>query len=219
MDEPAEPRPLSSAKPSKTPSWVMLGFVLGALFVWSLEHSPENRPPPPAVEPEKPATVVVAPLLPPRMSDVEAVFAMWGGSAIWENDVTEVALWTPETKRYSDFFEVIRSGENLYFRSIPHLTRRILDHGVQENSPLQLTETEAHRQEWLRDVKDVSWRAFTAPASEVTTPATPPMVRPGRTGTPPESGQPYRFVIPPPPITPPPPASQPPPTGSGDGKP
>ncbi len=79
--------------------------------------------------------------------------------------MTEVALWNPETKKYSDFFEVLRSGENLYFRSIPHLTHPILTHGVKENSLLQLTETEAHHQEWLRDVKNASWRSFTEPSS------------------------------------------------------
>jgi len=225
MDELAEPRPPPVSKLSKTPSWIMLGFVLGALFIWSLERSPDTTPLAPAViEPEKP-TAPVAPLPPPRLSDVEAVFAMWGGGAIWENDITEVALWTPETKRYSDFFEVIRSGENLYFRSIPRLTRRILDHGVKVNSPLQLTETEAHHQEWLRDVKDVSWRAFTTPtpepASNVTAPTTT-VTRPGSAATPADpASQPYHLVIPPPTVTPPEPApvSPPPRTGTGDGKP
>jgi hypothetical protein len=219
MDEPAESRPPPVSKLSKTPSWIMLGFILGALFIWSLERSPETAPVTPVVESEKPAAPV-APLPAPRLSDIEAVFAMWGAGAIWENDVTEVALWTPETKRFSDYFEVIRSGDNLYFRSIPRLTRRVLDHGVKVNSPLQLTETEAHHQEWLRDVKNASWSALTEPQTS--------RIVPGSTATTPDQRNPntptttpYRVAPPTIPVPEPAPAPVPPPprTGTGDGKP
>jgi hypothetical protein len=237
MDEPIEPRPPPVSKLSKTPSWIMLGFILGALFIWSLQRSPETPPAAAIIEPEKPAAPI-GPLPAPRLSDIEAVFAMWGAGAIWENDVTEVALWTPETKRFGDYFEVIRSGDNLYFRSIPRLTRRILDHGVKTNSPLALTETETHYQEWLRDVKDVRWRAITTsgyaddhPPLPVATP--PPRTDPGSTVThspvrtirsgptapdiPPKSL--YQVVPPVVPLPEPAPASPPPRTGTGDGKP
>src|SRR5882757_9601594 len=99
----------------------MLGFILGALFVWSLQRSPE-APLPPVIVEEKPP-VPAGPSPPPRLMAIETMFAEWGGPAVWENDTTEVALWSPDTKKYSDYFEVIRWGENLYFRSIPRLTR------------------------------------------------------------------------------------------------
>jgi hypothetical protein len=208
MDEPAESRPPPVSKLSKTPSWIMLGFVLGALFVWSLEREQEPAATP-VLEQEKPPAPVPPPA-PPRLMAIEAVFAEAGGDAVWENDTTEVALWNPETKKYSDFFEVLRSGDNLYFRSIPHLTHPILTHGVKENSLLQFTETPAHRAAWLRDVRDENWRTFTGGNRDDLKPAAP--------GTPPARTAPALPVTP---AMPPGPAptAPPPRTGSGDGKP
>ena len=139
MDESPD-RPPSPSRLSKTPSWVLLGFVIGALFVWALP-----RPVPP-VRPEPPTQHVV--LDRPKMSDIEAVFADWGKHAAWDHDLTEVALWDVEKKTYSVCYEVMRVGDGFYFRSIPRLTRPILNHGVPKNSPLQYTETEEQRREW-----------------------------------------------------------------------
>jgi len=149
MDEETEysertPQP----KMSMTPSWVMLGFVLGALFVLALPPLKEEKPLPresflaPAPPPQ-PTT--------PRISTIEAVFAEWGELAIWDDNVTEVALWNTGTNRYSEFYEVRRIGADTYFRSIPKLTRRIINHGKPPplNCPLQFTETEQRYQEWL----------------------------------------------------------------------
>jgi hypothetical protein len=223
MDAPTESRPPSASKLSKTPSWIMLGFILGALFIWSLQRSPETPAVAPMiVEPEKPAAPV-GPLPAPRLTDIEAVFAMWGTGAVWENDVTEVALWTPETKKFTDYFEVIRSGDNLYFRSIPRLSRRILDHGVKTNSPLQLTETEAHHQEWLRDVKNASWSALTEPSPGLpppprTDPGSAVTTRPPGTPTTPTTS-PYQVAPPTVPLPEPAPVPPPPRTDTGDGRP
>ena len=91
----------------------------------------------------------------PRLLEIEAVFAEWGRFAIWSNETTEVALWDTEKSSYTIFYEVLRSGESYYFRSIPKLTRPILTHGAQVKSPLQFTETEESRREWLERDREI----------------------------------------------------------------
>lgn len=162
MSDESEDEPIAAppAKPSKTPSWVTLGFVLGALFVWALpreERAPAERPV---------AAPVPAHISPPQVSTIEAVFTDYGRQAVWENEITEVALWNTETKDYSQCFEVLRSGENYYFRSIPRLTRPVLTHGVKNESPLLFTEPESLRQEWLREQSRESWRAISTAARD-----------------------------------------------------
>jgi hypothetical protein len=157
MEEEPQARP---AKPSQIPSWVTLGFVLGALFVlaWprGAPDAPEARP---AVEsaPTKPPAFAAA----PTIGTIDAVFQAWGGGAVWSDGTTEVALWSPETKSYSDCYEVVDVNGDYYYRPIPALTRPILTHGVPENSPLEFTETERQRQEWLGEVRKENWKAFT----------------------------------------------------------
>ena len=92
------------------------------------------------------------------MATIEAVFAEWDGYATWDNDLTEVALWNSKTKDFSDCFEVLRSGNAYYFRSIPHLTRPVLTRGVKVNCPLEFTETEEQRQERLKSEADELWK-------------------------------------------------------------
>lgn len=162
MEEPAEPHPPSVAKLSKTPSWVMLGFLLGVVFVLLLPRKPA---PPSAVPPAPPAAVKSSPPSVARALFFEAVFAEWSRYAAWENDVTEVAFWNAETRSFSDRFEVIRSGDRFYFRSVAVFTRPVLTHGVPENSPLQFTETPAMREEWLRESSAERVRSFLAPPS------------------------------------------------------
>jgi len=116
----------------------MLGFVLGAFFVWALPE-PEKMPPsPPAPEQRAPERTMPASRL-PRLTDVEAVFAQWDRYAIWDDDATEVAYWNEETNNFSNFFEVLRIGDRLFFRSIPHLTRPLIKRGVEAHSPLLFT--------------------------------------------------------------------------------
>ncbi|MDO8544964.1 MAG: hypothetical protein Q7S40_31355 [Opitutaceae bacterium] len=136
------------SKMSKTPSWVMLGFVLGAMFVLAL---PERKAPPAPTEPPKAAEPAAAPVPrdPPPLSNIEAVFEVWGKHAVWHDDTTEVALWDPTEKRYADFYEVRRFSGTLYFRSIPNLTRRVIERGSKlADSPLLFTETEEQFREW-----------------------------------------------------------------------
>jgi hypothetical protein len=169
-DMPAEERdyPPSAAKLSKTPSWIMLGFVLGVVFVLALpprKPSPPNAPRPALTPPAKPTPPTVE-----RAKFFEEVFAEWSKYAVWDNELTEVAFWNSETKAFSDRFEVFRSGDRYYFRSIAQFTRPVLTHGVPKDSPLQFTETVASREEWLRENADENVRTFLTPP-----PAAPPV--------------------------------------------
>jgi hypothetical protein len=124
---PAKKYPISISKLSKTPSWIMLGFVLGALFVIALPPIGDDKAPPPSpvpAEPPKPAIPAV-----PQVTEIQAVFEdpRWEGFAVWTNDVTEVALWNRDTREFSDFFEVRRLAGANYYRSIPALTWRIMN--------------------------------------------------------------------------------------------
>lgn len=165
----SEPSPPAKAKPSLVPSWIMLGFVVGALFVWAL---PRPRPAPSRLEPPEsnPVTIIKTP---PQITMIEAVFSEWGKYAVWDNDITEVALWSSETRAFSDCFEVLRSGSNYFFRSIPRLTRPVLTHGTREHSPLQFTETEAQRAEWLGEKRQETWKALSTAARENLQPGAP----------------------------------------------
>lgn len=170
-DEPyesAEPRPPKRDQLSKTPSWIMLGFVLGVAVVlsWPRKETPPSAPvaaPLPARRP------VFEPSTPPPMARAlffEAVFAEWSKHAVWENELTEVAFFNAETKSFSDRFEVFRSGERFYFRSIPHFTRPLLTHGVPDDSPLQFTEPQAARDEWLRENSSENLKKFLGPPAK-----------------------------------------------------
>jgi len=151
-----EESPSPPAKPSQTPSWVTLGFVLGALFVLALPRKQEVAPQPVAA----PAAAPAKPSGPGRISTIEAVFEAWDRYAVWNDDTTEVALWSPGTKSFSEFYEVRRVGDAYYFRTIPGLTRPVLSHGVAEDSPLQFTETAKQRQQWLNEVSKENQKAF-----------------------------------------------------------
>ena len=143
----------------------MLGFLLGALFVLALPH----RAPSPPVE-VAPAAAPVPPPAPAPLTTIEAVFAAWGKYAVWDGDLTQVALWDSATQSFGDCFEVLRVGDALYFRSIPHLTHPVLTHGVGADSPLQYTETEAQRQQWLAARMDENWRIMHQPAAPALAP-------------------------------------------------
>lgn len=150
MDEepPAKRYPPSVSKMSKTPSWVMLGFVLGALFVMALPNEKPEPAPVAAVPPVQPAQPTPPPRDPPPLSRIEAVFEEWGKHAVWHENSTEVALWDPAEERYADFYEVRRIDGVLYFRSIPKLTRRVIERTNMGDSPLLFTETEEQFRAW-----------------------------------------------------------------------
>jgi hypothetical protein len=174
---PPEPKP----KPSMVPSWVMLGFIVGALFVWAL---PKRESASASAPPEAPSLVVQATS---RLTTIEAVFAEWGQYAVWHQDRTEIALWNSEIQAYSDCYEVLRNDGAFFFRSIPRLTHPLLTHGLQanlENCPIQFTETTAQRTTWLGEKNQETWRSISTAAREnmgVASPAPtppPPALRP-----------------------------------------
>jgi hypothetical protein len=168
MDEDILAKP-PREKPSQVPSWVTLGFALGALFVLALPRRAPAPPPVPSVQEAEAHEDPVAG--PPRLTTIEAVFASWDKFAVWSDDTTEVALWDPGTKAFSEYYEVIRNGNEYYFRSISALTRPVLTHGVVENSPLQFTETATQRQKWLDDVNKENWKALAQGAHDALAPS------------------------------------------------
>jgi len=164
--EETESRTPSPNSLSKTPSWILIGFVLGALFVWFLP-----KPAPEVIEvPVRDTTPpsLVANLTKPDFSEVEAVFSEWESYAVWFNDTTEVALWDIETNQYSRFYEILRSGNEYYYRSIARLTRPVLTHGVSVNAPLLFTETEKQRTEWLKQTDAATWNSITDSIRDMT---------------------------------------------------
>ncbi len=161
VPEETEP-PERPTPPSKTPSWIMLGFGFGALFMWAL---PRHEPPAPAAIQLVPPPAL-APAGAPIFTLIENVFAEHGGDAIWENDLTEVALWNGEKNSYADCYEVLRVGETHYFRTIAHFTRPVLTHGVKVDSPLQFTEPQARLNAWLRERNEQTFKAFSEAARQ-----------------------------------------------------
>jgi hypothetical protein len=135
----------------------MLGFLLGVLFVLAWPSRPPIPAPVPAA-PQVPAEPKPTAPAPSSLTTIEAVFAAWDSYAVWDNDLTEVALWNSKTRDFSDCYEVLRSGNAYYFRSIPHLTRPVLTRGVKTNCPLEFTETEEQRQERLKSEADELWK-------------------------------------------------------------
>jgi hypothetical protein len=135
MDEFDESRSASRPKPSKIPSWIMLGFFLGALFVWALPRPHEAIVPPATVVPATPS----APSVPtrPRLSDVEAVFTEWGRFAVWADNITYVCMWDSAARSFRDCFQVLRRGDELFFRSVPRPSNLRPLEGVPSNSPLE----------------------------------------------------------------------------------
>jgi hypothetical protein len=180
---PAKSYPLTPSKMSKTPSWIMLGFLLGALTVIALPPL-RKSPPATAIEitrtesPEKRS----GPVEPPQLMTIEAVFAQWGQHAVWFDGTAEVALWNSQRQSYSDFFEVRRFGSSYYFRTIPELTRRVIKRGKpMPDSPLEFTETEEQYQEWRQHGRSERPREYEPrPPLRFTAPEAPPVqiVRP-----------------------------------------
>lgn len=171
------------SKPSAAPSWVFLGFVLGALCVLAIPSKRKSEPEAQPVPVEKPAP-------PPafnskRFEEVQAVFSAYSQYAVWQNDLTQICVYDPGLNRFAECYEVFRSGDQLYFRTIPSLTWPILTHGIPDNAPIEFTEPTESRAQWLREVHDQNWRDFSngvrqglnQGAAAPKAPATPPSVK------------------------------------------
>jgi|GEM_PF-228572 len=183
----ATPRPPSVKQLSKTPSWIMLGFVLGAVFVLSLPRrsaeSAEGREdisealPSSAFAHQSPTALMHrSPAAGLRQESdftaLEAVFSEWHSHAVWDGDVTEIALWDSEVGQYARFYEVLRAlagtGDSggaggaitFYYRSIPSLTRPVLTRGVSASAPLLFTEPDVLKEAWLRQRNEETWSAI-----------------------------------------------------------
>ena len=169
------------AKPSPVPSWVILGFILGGLCVYTFFRSAHPvAPSPSAAAAETPAPEAIHPVLRAqplsRFLAVQELFAQSASYAVWENDTTQISVYDPDLGQFGECYEVTRRGEDYYFRTITSLTRPILTHGVPKNSLVEFTETAASRAQWLKDVSDENWRSFSNGVHEgmSQTPTPPP---------------------------------------------
>jgi len=152
----------SREKLSTTPSWIMVGFIIGAMFAYGVQrevarHNQLTPPPPPApapvkVEPQKSAAAIKDRA---SLTAIENIFTQYESQAVWRNDITEVALWNAETNKFSEFFEVMRSGEYYYYRTLPHLTRPVIRHNVNPDLPLRFTEPEDVQLKRLKETSSV----------------------------------------------------------------
>jgi len=152
---------------SRTPSWVLLGFGLGVLFMWLL---PGEAPRPAPAQAQVPAPAKPAAPARRRLSDIEAVFETWGRYAVWDQNRTEVAMWNPAVNAYADFYEVLREEDTLWFRSIPKLTRPLIAHATKADAPLVFTETAEMRRAWLESRGELR-PVHAVPPEPVPTPA------------------------------------------------
>lgn len=162
----------------------MLGFVLGALFVFALPDRTPKSAPAVAITATEPARPVV-PRDPPPLSRIEIIFEKYGEGAVWSDNTTEVAMWDSVEERYADFYEIRRLDGKLYFRSIPQLTRRIIARGkIQADALLQFTETEEQYRDWdehgrrERPIERMWQKPARAPAISVAPPSVPAMDTP-----------------------------------------
>jgi len=143
---------------SKTPSWIMLGVLIGCVVGYTVKTQWDTRgrqeaEAAAAAERARPTPTPTPLPLPPgkaSLTDLEAVFQRWQTHAIWRNDVTEVAFWDPASAQFSEYVEVLRNGDDYYFRSIPHLTRPFSEESVPKEAPLRFTDPEVHPERHLR---------------------------------------------------------------------
>lgn len=136
----------------------MLGFVIGCIVALTVKRDLDAREKnaaaaaAAAAATAKPLATQIEAAPQPKpapthlsLSDMEAIFQRWQNKAVWRHELTEVAYWNPTTNLYSEFVEVVRSGDDLYFRSIPHLTRPLLEEDVDPAIPIRFTELEETR--------------------------------------------------------------------------
>lgn len=142
---------MASTPRNLAPIWITLGFAAGAVFSWlvSGESPSKVRETPPSElksEPAPPATISLVAL--------EQNFRRWGGYAVWEDDWTEFAAREARPDRPLLFVQVRRANGNFYFRTIPKLTRPVIDHGPRTNLPFAFTEPAWMREAFYRDNPD-----------------------------------------------------------------
>lgn len=139
---------MSASQKSLVSIWITCGFSLGIGFGWLVfqDEKPKTYVAPPFAVKATPVPRHAAPL-----TELEADFQRWGGYAVWEDDLTEIALLNPETKRHTDYYEVRRAGGEFYFRSIGRLSRPLIDHGPRGALHFAFTEPQWMRDQFYRD--------------------------------------------------------------------
>jgi hypothetical protein len=157
-DEDDQP-PVPKEKLSKTPSWIMVGFVIGCLFAYVADRELEKRrvkdaPPPPA-----PVVPVTSPVVPAALrlsqTEVDAIFTQAEAGAVWEHDITEIVVWNSRTQKFSDYVEVMRSGPYFYYRPISRLTRPLITAEAPPGALILFTETEKEREKRLAPIPPI----------------------------------------------------------------
>ena len=140
-------------KSSNVPVWLTLGFVAGLAFGWMMLREPAKILPPPNAT--TPAETVAVPDNAPKdiatLGATEQYFQRWGGYAVWENHVTQFAVWNGRKQRHSDFYEVRRADGKFYFRTLPQLAWVLIDHGPKSRAPIWFAETVAMRAQFYQD--------------------------------------------------------------------
>ena len=152
--------PVPKEKLSKTPSWIMVGFIIGCLFAYVVDREIEKRRPQPAApQAPAPAAPVRPPEIPPALrlsqNEVDAIFTQAAEDAVWENDLTEVVLWNSRTQKFSDIVEVMRSGPYYYYRPISRLTRPLITADAPPGALILFTETEKARAKRLESIPPI----------------------------------------------------------------
>ncbi len=141
---------MPAPRPASVPVWLTLGFAAGLAFGWAAFRNEAPRAVAVSAS-AKPAPAAASghtevPAHAGTLRAVEQTFERWGGYAVWDNDMTEIAAWDARRKRHSNFYEVRRHEGQFYFRSLRELSRPIIDHGVSATMPIAFTEPQ-----WMRD--------------------------------------------------------------------
>ncbi len=154
--------PVPREQLSKTPSWIMVGFVLGCLFAYVVNKELEKRraretPPPAPVATAAPAPEISAPKVVTRLSlpEVDAIFRAHSDNAVWENSLTEIVMWNPVAKKFSEPVEVLRSGDDYYYRPLTRLTRPLITGRAEGGELILFTETESLRARRLEAIPPI----------------------------------------------------------------
>lgn len=144
-------------KPSQIPSWIMVGFVIGALTMWAFQSGGPDElvaeakraevATPKEAEPEVLAgsSNPMAREDQPSIELVAALFDQFREYAFWSNGRTEIGVWNGKTLSFSNRFEVLEHGGRVYFRPISSFSRLPLDGYGPDASPLLFTETAEQR--------------------------------------------------------------------------
>lgn len=130
---------------------ITAGFALGLGFGWmAFKTGPEQ---PAALTPVREVHATLQTKA-GTLADVERVFSLWGGYAVWDGDFTEIALWNPQSQRHDSYYEVRRSQGHFFFRTLDRLRRPLIDHGVKSNLGIQFTEPQSQHDAFHRDHPD-----------------------------------------------------------------